>query len=62
MTTLSAKARAFSVDYLLHSDDSRSSRETESQPPPEEEPVCVAMGDGPVCCHDSVHTIAGGAY
>ena len=62
MTALSAKARAFSVDYLLNSEDSHSSRETESESPPEEESVCLSMGDGPVCCHTSVHNLTGGAY
>ena len=59
MTTLSAKARAFSVDYLLNNDDSSSTNTSDSKTPPEDDNLCAAMGDGPTCCHESVHNVGG---
>lgn len=62
MSTLSAKARAFSVDYLLNKDDCSGCRETDSSSPPQEDTVCATMGDGPGCCHDSVYTFTGAFF
>ena len=59
MTALSAKARAFSVDYLLGKDDSGTDREKERKTPQQEDNLCSAMGDGPVCCHSSVNSFTG---
>lgn len=59
MTTLSAKARAFSVDYLLNNDDSSSTNTSDSKTPPKDDNLCAAMGDGPTCCHESVHNVGG---
>ena len=62
MTSLSAKAKAFSVDYLLGKDDICKDTEKSVSVPKEltaVENLCSSMGEGPLCCHSAINRLTG---